>query len=106
MGVPSIVLKILLAVLFAAIQPAYSAFVPSRISASSSIARTIMSAEKPSCPNQGGIIDLTAHPSTLPGDPSLILTTNVDLGDKKMDIMKGEIEGYRGTLCGCHDITS
>ena len=28
------------------------------------------------------------HPSTLPGDPSLILTTNVDLGDKKMDIMK------------------
>ena len=28
------------------------------------------------------------HPSTLPGDPSLILTTNVDLGGKKMDIMK------------------
>jgi phenylpyruvate tautomerase len=28
------------------------------------------------------------HPSTLPGDPSLILTTNVDLGDKKMEIMK------------------
>ena len=25
----------------------------------------------------------------LPGDPSLILTTNVDLGDKKMEIMKG-----------------
>ncbi|GKY97737.1 hypothetical protein MPSEU_000731900 [Mayamaea pseudoterrestris] len=24
----------------------------------------------------------------LPGDPSLILTTNVDLGDKKLDIMK------------------
>ena len=30
----------------------------------------------------------TGHPSTLPGDPSLILTTNVDLGDKKMEIMK------------------
>ena len=26
----------------------------------------------------------------LPGDPSLILTTNVDLADKKMEIMKGE----------------
>jgi len=26
--------------------------------------------------------------SELPGDPSLILTTNVDLGSKKMDIMK------------------
>lgn len=26
----------------------------------------------------------------LPGDPSLILTTNVDLGDKKMEIMKCE----------------
>ena len=26
----------------------------------------------------------------LPGDPSLILTTNVDLGDKKLEIMKGE----------------
>jgi hypothetical protein len=31
------------------------------------------------------------HPfCQLPGDPSLILTTNVDLGDKKMEIMKGE----------------
>lgn len=29
------------------------------------------------------------HPfSLLPGDPSLILTTNIDLGSKKMDIMK------------------
>ena len=29
------------------------------------------------------------HPfCSLPGDPSLILTTNVDLGDKKMEIMK------------------
>ena len=25
----------------------------------------------------------------LPGDPSLILVTNVDLGDKKLDVMKG-----------------
>jgi hypothetical protein len=33
-----------------------------------------------------------SHPfCLLPGDPSLILTTNVDLGDKKMEIMKGEI---------------
>lgn len=31
------------------------------------------------------------HPfCDLPGDPSLILTTNVDLGIKKMAIMKGE----------------
>ena len=31
------------------------------------------------------------HPfCSLPGDPSLILTTNVDLGDKKMEIMKGK----------------
>lgn len=31
----------------------------------------------------------THHPfCDLPGDPSLILTTNVDLGDKKMEIMK------------------
>lgn len=31
------------------------------------------------------------HPfCLLPGDPSLILTTNVDLGDKKMEIMKGK----------------
>jgi hypothetical protein len=30
------------------------------------------------------------HPFTmLPGDPSLILHTNVDLGDKKLEIMKG-----------------
>ena len=29
------------------------------------------------------------HPHCdLPGDPSLILTTNVDLGDKKGDILK------------------
>lgn len=31
------------------------------------------------------------HPfSMLPGDPSLVLTTNVDLGDKKLEIMKGK----------------
>lgn len=30
-----------------------------------------------------------AHPfNELPGDPSLILVTNLDLGDKKLDIMK------------------
>ena len=32
--------------------------------------------------------ELNAHPSTLPGDPSLNLVTNVDLGDKKLDFMK------------------
>jgi len=36
-------------------------------------------------------IDLTAHPSMLPGDPSLVLITNMDLGDKKMEVMKGKI---------------
>lgn len=31
------------------------------------------------------------HPfCDLPGDPSLILTTNVDLGAKKLEIMKGK----------------
>lgn len=31
-----------------------------------------------------------SHPfCSLPGDPGLILTTNVDLGDKKLEIMKG-----------------
>ena len=34
--------------------------------------------------------DSDIHPSQLPGDPSLNLVTNVDLGDQKMDIMKGE----------------
>lgn len=30
------------------------------------------------------------HPfCQLPGDPSLILTTNLDLGDKKLELMKG-----------------
>mmetsp|Transcript_1619 Transcript_1619/g.3895 ORF Transcript_1619/g.3895 Transcript_1619/m.3895 type:complete len:182 (+) Transcript_1619:208-753(+) len=28
------------------------------------------------------------HPSELPGDPSLVLVTNLDLGDKKLDVMK------------------
>ena len=32
--------------------------------------------------------ELNAHPSSLPGDPSLNLVTNVDLGDKKLDFMK------------------
>lgn len=32
-----------------------------------------------------------AHPfNSLPGDPSLLLVTNVDLGEKKMEIMKGQ----------------
>mmetsp|Transcript_17650 Transcript_17650/g.29983 ORF Transcript_17650/g.29983 Transcript_17650/m.29983 type:complete len:103 (+) Transcript_17650:21-329(+) len=54
------------------------------------------------------------HPfCSLPGDPSLILTTNVDLGDKKMEIMKacskaiaaqtGKPESYIGM---CHLFTS
>jgi hypothetical protein len=31
-----------------------------------------------------------AHPfNALPGDPSLHLVTNIDLGDKKLEIMKG-----------------
>lgn len=34
---------------------------------------------------------MSGHPSTLPGDPSLNLVTNVDLGDKKLDIMKGRL---------------
>ena len=36
-------------------------------------------------------MDMEAHPSTLPGDPSLNLVTNVDLGDAKLDFMKGAI---------------
>ena len=32
--------------------------------------------------------ELNSHPSALPGDPSLILVTNVDLGDKKLEVMK------------------
>jgi hypothetical protein len=44
------------------------------------------------CPTPcGGFNDFEAHPSTLPGDPSLILTTNLDLKDKKIDIMKGQL---------------
>ena len=35
-------------------------------------------------------MDLSANPCILPGDPSLNLVTNLDLGDKKLDIMKGE----------------
>jgi hypothetical protein len=32
------------------------------------------------------------HPfSVLPGDPSMVLVTNVDLGDKKLEVMKGKI---------------
>ena len=33
------------------------------------------------------------HPfAMLPGDPSLIIVTNIDLGDKKLEIMKGECD--------------
>ena len=38
--------------------------------------KSVMSAHHPFC--------------DLPGDPSLILTTNIDLGDKKVEIMKGQ----------------
>eukprot|EP00539_Tryblionella_compressa_P016087 CAMPEP_0178842368 /NCGR_PEP_ID=MMETSP0746-20121128/15463_1 /TAXON_ID=913974 /ORGANISM="Nitzschia punctata, Strain CCMP561" /LENGTH=175 /DNA_ID=CAMNT_0020505685 /DNA_START=21 /DNA_END=548 /DNA_ORIENTATION=+ len=34
--------------------------------------------------------DSCPHPfSELPGDPSLVMVTNLDLGDKKLEIMKG-----------------
>ena len=43
--------------------------------------------DTPAPPSCGG----EPHPfSMLPGDPSLVLVTNVDLGDKKLDIMKGK----------------
>jgi hypothetical protein len=32
--------------------------------------------------------ELNADPCTLPGDPSLNLVTNINLGDKKLDFMK------------------
>lgn len=38
--------------------------------------------------------DTSGHPSTLPGDPSLNLVTNVDLGYKKLEIMKGKVVAY------------
>lgn len=57
---------------------------PAFISSTRKVASSInMSSDKP-CQQWPP----TGHPSTLPGDPSLILTTNVDLGDKKMEIMK------------------
>ena len=41
------------------------------------------------------------HPfCDLPGDPSLIIVTNVDLGDKKLDVMKGK--GKWALACRCH----
>jgi hypothetical protein len=51
--------------------------------------------------------ELNGDPRTLPGDPSLHLVTNIDLGDKKMEFMKacskavqastGKPESYIGT---------
>uniref|UniRef100_A0A7S1B997 PH domain-containing protein n=1 Tax=Corethron hystrix TaxID=216773 RepID=A0A7S1B997_9STRA len=37
-------------------------------------------------------------PSTLAGDPSLIMTTNIDLGERKIEIMKGESDVYFFTM--------
>jgi hypothetical protein len=40
------------------------------------------------------------HPfCQLPGDPSLILTTNVDLGSAKLDIMKGLLHSWSLAFC-------
>lgn len=44
-------------------------------------------------PSMGGaektaVDGLCANPSMLPGDPSIIVTTNVDLGEQKLNIMK------------------
>jgi hypothetical protein len=51
-----------------------------------------------SSPNQN-LNNSDRHPfCDLPGDPSMILTTNVDLGTEKLAIMKGEIE-----KSSCHE---
>ena len=45
----------------------------------------------------------THHPfCDLPGDPSLMLTTNVDLGAKKMDVMKGKLDISQESCGGNH----
>jgi hypothetical protein len=65
---------------------------------------------KASAINSGGCGDSAVpHPSTLPGDPSLLMVTNLDLGEKKMEVMKsisksiaqhtGKPEAYIGKIC-------
>ena len=43
---------------------------------------------KDTSPDAGGMPKPCVHPSELPGDPSLVLVTNLNLGDKKLDVMK------------------
>ena len=63
-----------------------NAFIQVGRASSSSSQNARMSKDVNETPCNGG-----QHPfAMLPGDPSLILTTNVDLGDKKLEIMKGK----------------
>lgn len=38
--------------------------------------------------SDAGSVTPCVHPSELPGDPSLVLVTNLDLSDKKLEVMK------------------
>ena len=50
---------------------------------------SIPNARHPHCDPKKLPMQADSHPHCdLPGDPSLILQTNVDLGDKKADVMK------------------
>ena len=78
--------KSLLCILFISLFSFTNAFVQVGRASSSSTQNIRMSKDINETPCNGG-----QHPfAMLPGDPSLILTTNVDLGEKKLEIMKGK----------------
>lgn len=64
-------------------------FVPSTTTTTKTLAPAVLRHFSTSSSDQTSVMASEPHPfCQLPGDPSLILTTNVDLGDKKMEIMK------------------
>jgi hypothetical protein len=87
-------MRIILAVASLFISLAASAFVSpaSSATATATATATAHSQAISSSSTTSHAMSASAHHPfcDLPGDPSLILTTNVDLGDKKMGIMKGE----------------
>lgn len=82
---PTMKLSLCICSLAALLATSVQAFVESKIFPSykqESLVKKAMASEN-SVPSHHPFCDL-------PGDPSLMLTTNVDLGSKKLEIMKGE----------------
>lgn len=98
----SLLITLVVVLTFSLVEAFIDPHVSSRSTSTSSSMTMSSSSSDPTTPSAAAT---PRHPfCDLPGDPSLILTTNVDLGAKKLDIMKGKKSHTSSTIMMSHSM--